>query len=175
VLTENVINIATKDRAIVIPRSAMVEKVETIVEPESNTIQLQRTYSVFVSQGDSIAQLRTLELGIEQGDRIEILSGLNTGDNIIVTGQQSLQDRGAIRVASGSSFQSPESQRVAGDDQPGNRQARQGGGRPGQGGNPFQNMSEEDQAKMRQRLQNMSQEDRRAYMDSLRTANASGN
>ncbi|HCT50930.1 MAG TPA: efflux RND transporter periplasmic adaptor subunit, partial [Balneola sp.] len=175
VLTENVINIATKDRAIVIPRSAMVEKVETIVEPESNTIQLQRTYSVFVSQGDSIAQLRTLELGIEQGDRIEILSGLNTGDNIIVTGQQSLQDRGAIRVASGSSFQSPESQRVAGDDQPGNRQARQGGGRPGQGGNAFQNMSAEDQAKIRQRLQNMSQEDRRAYMDSLRTANASGN
>lgn len=178
VLTENVISIVTKDRAIVIPRSAMVEKVETIVEPESNTIQLQRTYSVFVSQGDSVAQLRTLELGIEQGDRIEILSGLNPRDNIIVTGQQSLQDCGSIRVASGSDFQSPQQQRVAGDNQAGNgqnRQARQGGGRPGQGGNPFQNMSEEDQAKMRQRLQNMSQEDRRAYMDSLRTANASGN
>jgi Fe2+ transport system protein FeoA len=156
----------------------MVEKVETIVEPESNTIQLQRTYSVFVSQGDSVARLRTLELGIEQGDRIEVLSGLNPGDKIIITGQQSLQDRGSIRVASGSDFQSPQQQQVAGDNQARNgqnRQARQGGGRPGQGGNPFQNMSEEDQAKMRQRLQNMSQEDRRAYMDSLRTANASGN
>ncbi|MEO9887551.1 MAG: efflux RND transporter periplasmic adaptor subunit [Balneola sp.] len=173
VLTENVIDIVNKPSAIVIKRSSLVEKVETVVEPESNTIQLDRTYSVFISNGDSVAVLRKLELGIEQGDKIEILSGLRPGESIVVTGQQSLEDGGSIRVASGSTFQSPQGQSVADDGQ--NRQARQGGNRAGQGGNAFQNMSEEDRAKMRQRMQNMSQEERRAFMDSVRTANASGN
>jgi len=167
VLTENVIDIENKPRAIVVSRGALVEKVETIIEPESNTIQLDRKYSVFVSKGDSVVELRQLELGIEQGDRIEVVSGLRPGESIVVTGQNSLQDGGRIRVASGSSFQSPEGQSVD------NNQRGGGQGRPG--GNAFQNMSEEDRAKMRQRIQNMSQEERRAFMDSLRTANASGN
>ena len=85
VLAENLINIQTKENAVIIPRSALVEVVETVVNPESNTIELERSYSVFVSKGDSTAERRTLELGIEQGDRIEVLSGLQPGDNIIIT------------------------------------------------------------------------------------------
>ena len=69
--------------------------VETVVNPESNTIELERSYSVFVSR-DSVAERRTLELGIEQGDRIEVLSGLQPGDHIIITGQQGLEDNGRI-------------------------------------------------------------------------------
>lgn len=172
VLTENVIDIVNKPNAIVVSRSSMVEKVETVVEPESNTIQLERTYSVFVSNGDSVAELRKLELGIEQGDKIEVLSGLRPGEDIIVTGQQSLQDGGKIRVASGSNFQSPQGQSVGGSGQAGNNLQ---GRRPGSGGNAFQNMSEEDRAKMRQRMQNMSQDERRALMDSIRTANSESN
>lgn len=170
VLTENVIDIVNKPNAIVVSRSSMVEKVETIIEPESNTIQLERTYSVFVSKGDSVVELRKLELGIEQGDKIEVISGLRAGEQIIVTGQQSLQDGGKIRVASGSNFQSPQGQSVS-------EGARPGGARPGgQGGNAaFQNMSEEDRAKARQRLQNMTQDERRAFMDSVRTANSASN
>lgn len=169
VLTENVIDIVNKPNAIVVSRSSMVEKVETVIEPESNTIQLERTYSVFVSNGDSVAELRRLELGIEQGDKIEVLSGLRSGDKIVVTGQQSLQDGGKIRVASGSNFQSPQGQSVT-------EGSRPGGARPGQGGNAaFQNLSEEDRAKVRQRLQNMTQEERRAFMDSVRTANSASN
>ncbi len=167
VLTESIIDIVNKPRAIVVSRGSLVEKVETIIEPESNTIQLDRTYSVFVSKGDSVAELRQLELGIEQGDKIEVTSGLRPGESIVVTGQNSLQDGGRIRVATGSNFQSPEGQSVERGQRPG------GQGRPG--GNAFQNMSEEDRAKMRERLQNMTQEERRAYMDSVRTANASGN
>jgi Fe2+ transport system protein FeoA len=147
----------------------MVEKVETVIEPESNTIQLERTYSVFVSNGDSVAELRRLELGIEQGDKIEVISGLRSGDKIVVTGQQSLQDGGKIRVASGSNFQSPQGQSVT-------EGSRPGSARPGQGGNAaLQNLSEEDRAKVRQRLQNMTQEERRAFMDSVRTANSASN
>lgn len=172
VLTENVIDIVNKPRAIVISRSALVEKVETVVDPESNTIQLDRTYSVFVSQGDSSAELRRLELGIEQGDKLEVLSGLRPGERIIVTGQQSLQDGGKIRVASGANFTSPESQTVA---SPSGRPAGvgQGSGRPG--GAAFANMSDEDRQKMRARMQSMTQEQRTALMDSIRTANSSSN
>ncbi|GAB5410796.1 MAG: hypothetical protein BalsKO_31610 [Balneolaceae bacterium] len=172
VLTENVIDIVNKPRAIVISRSALVEKVETVVDPESNTIQLDRTYSVFVAQGDSTAELRRLELGIEQGDKLEVISGLRPGESIIVTGQQSLQDGGRIRVASGANFTSPESQPVASAS---GRPAgvTQGSGRPG--GGAFANMSDEDRQKMRARMQSMSQEERAALMDSIRTANSSSN
>lgn len=171
VLTENVIDIVNKPNAIVVKRSSLVEKVETVIEPESNTIQLDRIYSVFVSNGDSVVELRRLELGIEQGDKIEVLSGLRPGENIVITGQQSLQDGGAIRVASGSDFQSPQGQGVTG----GRQQARPNGGRPGAGGNALQNLSEEERTKARERLQNMTQEERRAFTDSVRTANSASN
>ncbi len=178
VLTENVIDIVNKPNAVVIQRSSLVEKVETVIEPESNTIQLQRTYSVFVSKGDSVAELRQLELGIEQGDKIEVISGIQPGDKIIITGQNSLQDGGKIRVASQSTFQSASSnsgtfEGQEGGSRPGNGQARPGGNRPD--GQAFQNMSEEERQKTRERLRNMSPEERRAFMDSVRTANASGN
>ncbi len=187
VLTENVIDIVNKPRAVVVPRSALVEKVETVIEPESNTIQLDRKYSVFVAIGDSVAELRELELGIEQGDRIEVVAGLRPGESYIVTGQQTLQDGGKIRVASGSNFSNPQ-QTVAsstpggsggwaqGGERPqGQAGARPGGNRQGGGGAAFANMSEEDRQKMRERMQNMSREERQAFMDSLRTANASNN
>ena len=169
VLTESVIDIVNKPRAVVVSRSALVEKVETVIEPESNTIQLERTFSVFVSKGDSVAELRTLTLGIEQGDRIEVLAGLRIGESIIVTGQQSLEDGGTIRVASGANFQSPQDQPVQ------TNEANQGQqqGRPGVA--LFTQMSEEERAKIRERMQSMSREERRAYMDSLRTANNPGN
>lgn len=174
VLTENVIDIVNKPRAIVIPRSAIVEKVETVVDPESNSIKLERTYSVFVTKGDSVAELRTLELGIEQGDKLEVLSGLRPGEQIVTTGQQSLQDGGKIRVASGSNFTSPQQQTVAGGASTGVRATGQGG-RPGGAGAAFANMSDEERQKVRARMQSMSPEQRTAFMDSLRTANSSSN
>jgi RND family efflux transporter MFP subunit len=198
VLTENIIDIENKPRAIVVPRSALVEKVETVVEPESNTITLDRTYSVFVSVGDTLAELRQLELGIEQGDRIEIIGGLRPGENIIVTGQTSLKDGGKIRVATGADFTSPEGTAVAsgsggwGGGNSGGGSGGWGGGnasastkdadsnataqRPGRpGGAAMANMSDEDRQKMRERMQNLSPEERRALMDSIRTANSSNN
>ena len=55
VLLESRINVETRPRAIVIPRSAMVENVQTIIDPESNTIRLERSYAAFVTQGDTLA------------------------------------------------------------------------------------------------------------------------
>lgn len=178
VLTESVIDIQNKANTIVVPRSALVEKVETVVEPESNTITLDKTYSVFVSIGDTVAELRPLTLGIEQGDKIEIVAGLNPGEDIIITGQSSLKDGGKIRVASGVDFSSPASSTLNnnsggwGDGTISNSQS--------DSSNPERNrnrpnFSTEDREKMRERMQSLSPKERRALMDSIRTANSLNN
>lgn len=108
VLVESIINVETHENAVVIPRAALVENVQTLIEPESNTIQLERSYSAFVVQGDSLANRRELKLGIEQGDRIEIIEGLEAGDQVVITGQNSLNDSTKVRVAGQQDFQRPE-------------------------------------------------------------------
>ena len=193
VLTENVIDIDFKEQTIVVPRSALVEKVETTVEPESNTITLAKTYSVFVSVGDTTAELRSLKLGIEQGDKIEIIEGLNAGESIIVTGQTSLKDGAKIRVATGANFTSPEGTTVSGSGSWGAGTSNSGAGGWSRGTTtgatndsttsetvrrtrrPGADMSDDDRRKMRERMQNMNPEERKALMDSIRTANTSEN
>jgi RND family efflux transporter MFP subunit len=98
-LVEARINVATKPDVVVIPRSAMVETVQTVIEPESNVIRLRRTYAAFVTQGDSVAVRRELDLGIQQGDRIEVVSGLAPGERLVITGQSGLEDGARIRVS----------------------------------------------------------------------------
>jgi hypothetical protein len=78
----------------------MIENVQTVIEPESNTIRLNRTYSAFVVN-DSTAVRRQLTLGIQMGDRIEILSGLQDGDMLVTTGMNQLDDNTLVRVAQG--------------------------------------------------------------------------
>lgn len=98
-LVQTKINLQTKRDVVVIPRSALVEKVETYIAPETGTIELERSYSAFVASSDTSATQRELELGIEQGDRIEVVSGLQPGDQLVVTGQESLEDGSPIRIA----------------------------------------------------------------------------
>jgi len=108
VLVESTINVETRDGAVVIPRAALVENVQTLIEPESNTIQLRRSYTAFVVEGDSLARRRELSLGIEQGDRIEVLEGLEAGDQVVITGQNGLNDSTRVRVAGQQEFRQPE-------------------------------------------------------------------
>ncbi|MDR9419132.1 efflux RND transporter periplasmic adaptor subunit [Gracilimonas sp.] len=164
VLVENVINITTKEQAMIVLRSALVEQVETVINPETNTIDLERTYSVFVSRGDSVAERRELELGIEQGENIEVLSGLLPSDKIIVTGQSGLEDGSRISVATGDRFQLPQERQIDG-------QANQNTSRTGQQ-NPLANMSEEERAEAREAMQGMSREERMAYLRELREQQA---
>lgn len=108
VLTESRITLVTNENTIVIPRSSLVEKVDTYIEPETNTVEIRRTYSVFVSKGDSVAERRDLTLGLEQGDRVEVLSGISPDEKLIITGQRSLNDGSRIRVAGQSASGSSE-------------------------------------------------------------------
>lgn len=105
ILVESIINVETHENAVTIPRSALVENVQTVIEPESNTIQIDRSYSAFVVQNDTLALKRDLTLGIEQGDRVEILSGIQPGDQIVITGQTGLEDSSRVRVVQSTPFQ----------------------------------------------------------------------
>jgi len=111
VLVESIINVSTHENAVVIPRAALVENVQTIIEPESNSIQLERSYSVFVVKNDSLAVRNEIELGIEQGDQIEITNGIQAGDEIVITGQNNLSDSTKVRIADPQDFQ-PSSEEV---------------------------------------------------------------
>jgi RND family efflux transporter MFP subunit len=99
VLVDSRITLVTHENTIVIPRSALLEQVETYIEPETNTVELRRNYSVFVAQGDTIAVRREVELGLEQGERIEVLSGIEAGEQLIITGHRSLSNESRIRIA----------------------------------------------------------------------------
>ncbi|HKK45934.1 MAG TPA: hypothetical protein VJ964_10450, partial [Balneolaceae bacterium] len=105
VLVQATIKVETHKNAVVVPRSALVENVQTLIEPESNSIQLQRNYSAFKVQGDSLALKSDLKLGIEQGDQVEITKGINPGDQIVITGQNNLEDSSKVQVAQQSDFQ----------------------------------------------------------------------
>lgn len=106
ILVEAQITLESKEDALVVPRSALIENIQTLIEPESNTIQIDRSYTAFVVENDSIARKRDVTMGIEQGDRVEAISGIQEGDQIIVTGQNGLQDSTKVRVAgSGDLFQ----------------------------------------------------------------------
>ena len=104
-LTEAKITIQTRENTITVPRSTLIEKVQTFIDPESNTIKLERTYSVFVTRGDTLAVQVPVELGLEQGDRVEIKGEIKKGDQIIITGQTALEDQAAIKIAGKEKFQ----------------------------------------------------------------------
>ena len=98
-LMESRITLTTNENTVVIPRSATIEQIDTYIEPETNTVEIQRTYAAFVAVGDTVAEQRQIEIGLEQGERIEVLSGLEPDEKLIVTGQRNISDGDRIRIA----------------------------------------------------------------------------
>lgn len=115
-LTESKITIKTNTNTITVPRSALLEKVETYIDPESNTIKLEREYSIFVTRGDTLAELVPVQLGLEQGDRVEVIGKVNTGDKLVITGQTALEDKAKIKIAGNTPMMAPEGKRFASGD-----------------------------------------------------------
>lgn len=52
---------------------------------------------VYVVEGDT-ARFKKVELGIRQGAYYEVLDGLNSGDRVVIMGQQKLRDGAAVSV-----------------------------------------------------------------------------
>ena len=77
--------VKTNQDALIIPSSALTRKMEGI-------------YVYVVEEG--IARQKEVVLGIIQGDRIEVLDGLSEGEEIVVLGNQELQDGLKVDVQS---------------------------------------------------------------------------
>lgn len=129
VLVEALVTLVTHDQTVVIPRSAIIEQVETYIEPETNSVELRRNHTVFVALGDSVAEQRHVVIGLQQGERVEISSGLEAGEQLVVTGHRSLSDGARVRVA-GSERVGANPERE-GSERPVMRQGGGGGGASG--------------------------------------------
>ncbi len=69
---------ATRKNVVTIPKTAL--------------LSLAATPSVFILNPDGTAVLRTIELGNSTGDNgVEVLSGLHTGDRLVIKGQDNLK------------------------------------------------------------------------------------
>ncbi len=69
----------------------------TLLVPKSAVIAEDAESAVFVVQ-DSVAYRKLVKTGYVNGANIEILSGLQTGDKIVTTGQGSLKDSSKVEI-----------------------------------------------------------------------------
>jgi multidrug efflux pump subunit AcrA (membrane-fusion protein) len=77
--------VKTNKNALIIPSSALSRKKDGI-------------YVYVIEEG--IARQKEVELGIIQDERIEILAGLSVGQEIVVSGNQELEDGLEVNVLS---------------------------------------------------------------------------
>ncbi len=47
---------------------------------------------------DSVAHERRVNVGVRQGDRVQIVSGLQAGDQVVVSGGLGLEDKAKVSV-----------------------------------------------------------------------------
>jgi RND family efflux transporter MFP subunit len=71
-------------QALTIPRRAVVGSL--------------REASVFVVQGDTLAEERRLQIGRSLGERVEVSSGLTAGEPVVVEGQTYLNSGARVRI-----------------------------------------------------------------------------
>ncbi|HEX7707069.1 MAG TPA: efflux RND transporter periplasmic adaptor subunit [Thermoanaerobaculia bacterium] len=76
----------TRQAAIRVPREAVVREL--------------REVHVFIIDGD-VARRREITLGVEEGDYVEALTGLKSGERVIIAGQGALRDGSPVKVMTG--------------------------------------------------------------------------
>jgi len=81
-VTVNIVR-ETHPQALLLPREAVLR-------------ELQKAH-VYVAE-DDVAEKRAVTLGLEEGDLIEVISGVEAGDRVIVTGQGGLKDGSAVKI-----------------------------------------------------------------------------
>jgi len=74
-----------------------VERTSVVIAREALVGSLKKP-QVFVVEGDK-AVLRNIVVGVTSSHKIEVLSGLKEGENVVIKGQNNLQDQSTIRVA----------------------------------------------------------------------------
>jgi multidrug efflux system membrane fusion protein len=69
-----------------------------------------QTY-VFLVKPDNTVTVRKITVGTTEGDQSEITSGLNAGDNIVMTGVDKLQEGSKVTITPNGQPQSQDSQK----------------------------------------------------------------
>lgn len=86
---------------------------------------------VYLVNADSTVSVRPVKLGVTDGDRVEVLSGLNTGDRVVIDGADKLRDGAKINLRQEASSSSPPADaakgQAAGQDQNGGPNKKGGG------------------------------------------------
>ena len=82
--------------AMVIPQYAILQKTELELT-KSGRQEIVRESHVYVVN-DSMAHYRTIEPGYQDGEYSEVLSGLQPGDQVVILGQNNLEDSTRVRV-----------------------------------------------------------------------------
>ncbi len=72
----------------------------TILIPQSAILYRQDKNEVFIADLEQMAQARTIQLGRTEKSMVQILSGLNPGDHLIITGGQYLKSGDALTISS---------------------------------------------------------------------------
>lgn len=81
------------------------EVADALVVPQQALVAMEEGYVVFVVEGagdDARAAARTVGVSVSQGNDIVVGSGLNSGDLLVVVGQQGLTGGDRVRVVSSS-------------------------------------------------------------------------
>jgi len=74
-------------------------KDDAVVVPEPALMPIGDRVTVLVVDKDQIAQLRPVKVGMRTAGMAEILSGINSGDVVIVEGTQKARPGGKVRLA----------------------------------------------------------------------------
>lgn len=78
------LNYDTRENATLIPRRAIVA--------------LDDSVNVFVVDENGIASKKQISIGYIEGEQVEVLDGLNSGDQVIVTGHQNLKNKALVQI-----------------------------------------------------------------------------
>lgn len=79
------LTLQVRDAAIVIPEPALMSNGDN--------------FSVFVVDGDGLAQVRPVEVGLRLAGQAEVLKGLSAGEKVVVEGTQKLRPGAPVKLA----------------------------------------------------------------------------
>ncbi len=74
-----------------------LKKSNTLVVPRESLIGSIKDSKVFVVNGET-AELRNVVIGNTYNNYLEILSGINEGEQVVISGQNNLQDKDKVIV-----------------------------------------------------------------------------
>jgi multidrug efflux pump subunit AcrA (membrane-fusion protein) len=73
---------------------------DAILIPQSAVLYRQETMEVFVAEAGKRAEARQIQLGRSKGSMVRVLSGLNPGDMLVITGGKYLETGDMLTITS---------------------------------------------------------------------------